>query len=263
LPLQSNFSGSHSKAKDFHAVNGIVYFKDCFNNNKFINGMPRYRESQQDPSRNGDQEWSRKLSKRGEDVYGEGEDYGDGYRDPNKPPFPIPYAPEGPGRRQPSGFRYGNQEDEDFGNYGRGGYYGSTYDQEAYNRDRTLQRGGYSPDERKYEAGGMHKGKGPRGYQRSDARIQEDINDRLSEDPFLDASDIEVSVRGSEVTLAGTVESRDAKRRAEDISDSVSGVKNVENRLRVKRNTDWTNRDGNSEDRIMGTKRTNVREAIR
>jgi osmotically-inducible protein OsmY len=109
----------------------------------------------------------------------------------------------------------------------------------------------------------MNKGKGPRSYQRSDERIGEDINDRLSDDPFIDASDIEVNVRNGEVILTGTVESSETKRRAVDVGESVSGVRNVENRLRVKRNTDWVNRDGNSEDRTIGTQRSNVREAIR
>src|SRR4030095_1968319 len=37
----------------------------------------------------------------------------------------------------------------------------------------------------------------------------------------------------AEVTLTGTVNTRDDKRLAEDIAESVSGVSNVENRLRV------------------------------
>jgi osmotically-inducible protein OsmY len=78
-----------------------------------------------------------------------------------------------------------------------------------------------------------HKGKGPKNYNRSDERIKEDINDRLSDDPWVDASDIEVTVNNGEVTLMGTVNERSAKRRAEDLAEAVSGVKNVENRLRV------------------------------
>jgi osmotically-inducible protein OsmY len=35
------------------------------------------------------------------------------------------------------------------------------------------------------------------------------------------------------VTLSGTVTSRMAKRRAEDLADSVSGVEHVQNNLRV------------------------------
>jgi osmotically-inducible protein OsmY len=78
-----------------------------------------------------------------------------------------------------------------------------------------------------------HRGRGPKGYKRSDDRIREDINDRLSDDPWVDASDIEVSVNNGEVTLSGHVPERGAKRRTEDLVESVSGVTHVENRLRV------------------------------
>lgn len=78
-----------------------------------------------------------------------------------------------------------------------------------------------------------HRGRGPRNYKRSDERIREDINDRLTDDFYLDASDIEVEVAEGEVLLKGTVHSRRDKRRAEDIAEYVSGVKHVENRLRV------------------------------
>lgn len=78
------------------------------------------------------------------------------------------------------------------------------------------------------------RGRGPKGYTRSDDRIAEDLNDRLTDDRFLDASDIEVSVSASEVTLDGEVTSRSDKRRAEDIADDVSGVINVQNNLRIR-----------------------------
>jgi osmotically-inducible protein OsmY len=77
-----------------------------------------------------------------------------------------------------------------------------------------------------------HRGRGPKNYARSDERIREDVNDRLTEDVWIDASEIEVSVADGEVTLAGTVEDRRGKRRAEDIADGVSGVKHVQNNLR-------------------------------
>src|SRR5688500_12654852 len=51
-----------------------------------------------------------------------------------------------------------------------------------------------------------YRGLGPRGYIRSDQRIYEDICDRLTENPFIDASDIVVSVRARTVTLAGSVD---------------------------------------------------------
>lgn len=78
------------------------------------------------------------------------------------------------------------------------------------------------------------RGRGPKGYARSDDRIAEDVNDRLTDDRFLDASDIEVSVEASEVKLDGVVTSRSDKRRAEDIADDVSGVVNVQNNLRIR-----------------------------
>lgn len=87
-----------------------------------------------------------------------------------------------------------------------------------------------------YAQRGSHRGKGPRSYQRSDERIEEDVNDRLSDDDWLDASDIEVSVAEREVTLDGFVDSRSSKRRAEDCAESVSGVDHVQNNLRVRPN---------------------------
>ena len=42
-----------------------------------------------------------------------------------------------------------------------------------------------------------HRGRGPRGYTRSDERIREDVNDRLTDDGWLDASDIDVQVSSS------------------------------------------------------------------
>jgi osmotically-inducible protein OsmY len=153
---------------------------------------------------------------------------------------------------------------DDMGNYGRGGYYGSTYDAENVNRERSeVNRRSGSPDnyrnlgDRRWQGyrernedeevsakagysslqerleSRQHRGKGPRSYRRSDDRIHEDVNDRLYDDPWLNATDIEVGVQDGDVVLKGTVEDRQAKRRAEDICESVSGVKNVENRLRI------------------------------
>lgn len=80
---------------------------------------------------------------------------------------------------------------------------------------------------------GLYAGRGPRGYQRSDERIREDVCDRLSVDPWVDATDIEVTVLKGEVTLAGTVRDRNDKRRTEDLIENVSGVREVHNNLRV------------------------------
>jgi len=78
-------------------------------------------------------------------------------------------------------------------------------------------------------------GRGPQGYKRSDERITEDLNEELTQDPELDASDVTVEVKNGEVILKGSVPDRESKRRAEDIAESCSGVKDVLNQLRIKR----------------------------
>ena len=83
-------------------------------------------------------------------------------------------------------------------------------------------------------AGPDHRGRGPKGYRRSDERILEDVNDRLTEDPRVDASEVQVDVQGGEVTLTGTVGSREERRRAEDVAEGASGVTYVMNNLRVR-----------------------------
>lgn len=82
-----------------------------------------------------------------------------------------------------------------------------------------------------------HRGKGPKNYTRSDDRIKEDVSDRLEDHSYLDASDIDIEVNNGDVVLTGTVESRYAKRLAEDLAEHCSGVKNVENRIRI--DNDW------------------------
>ena len=80
---------------------------------------------------------------------------------------------------------------------------------------------------------GQHRGRGPKSYRRSDERIREDINDRLTDHAYLDASNIDVSVKDGETTLSGSVDNRRAKRLAEDVAENVSGVSHVQNNLRV------------------------------
>jgi hypothetical protein len=91
----------------------------------------------------------------------------------------------------------------------------------------------YDSDEERRSLRGGHRGRGPRDYRRADDRIREEINDRMTDDDFLDASQIEVGVQNGEVILAGYVFNRTSKRRAEQLAERVSGVTNVENRLRV------------------------------
>jgi hypothetical protein len=124
------------------------------------------------------------------------------------------------------------------------------------------ERGGYW---RQYEAARpQYAGRGPKGYKRPDDRIREEICDCMTDDSALDASEIVVEVIDGEVTLSGSVMSRDQKRRAEDVAERTSGVRDVTNQLRVMR-------DGNGHDwaadssRAAGTGNTSsqpVSEAV-
>ena len=91
-----------------------------------------------------------------------------------------------------------------------------------------------------FEERGRFRGRGPRGYSRSDDRIREDVCDRLTDDPWIDATDIEVRVQNGEVTLTGLVRERKDKRFAEDLVDDLPGVREVHNQLRVASGHDVT-----------------------
>ncbi|PCC73815.1 BON domain-containing protein [Nannocystis exedens] len=82
---------------------------------------------------------------------------------------------------------------------------------------------------------GRFSGHGPRGYTRPDARIVEDINEALTYSPHIDASDIEIRVDSGDVVVTGTVDDRYIKRLVEDLIEDVSGVRDVQNNLRVER----------------------------
>ncbi len=80
---------------------------------------------------------------------------------------------------------------------------------------------------------GPYTGCGPPGYQRADTRIRSDVSNRLWEDSQVDAGDVTLGVDNGVVTLDGSVDSRWAKRIAEDIAWSVPGVRDVINSLTV------------------------------
>lgn len=83
---------------------------------------------------------------------------------------------------------------------------------------------------------GEYRGRGPSGYKRTDERISEVAHDRLTDDPWLDASAITVLVDNGEITLSGTVPERESKHRAERLVEDLAGVNHVQNNLRVRRN---------------------------
>ena len=94
------------------------------------------------------------------------------------------------------------------------------------------ERGGYW---RQYEGRSPYAGRGPKDYRRSDERVREEVCDCMTDDPMLDASEISVQVSEGVVTLSGSVTSREQKRRAEDVAERISGVKDVTNQLRIAR----------------------------
>jgi len=174
--------------------------------------------------------------------YGNREDYGGrelgGGHDYGREDYG--YSGRNYGAREAGGGRdYGRYGREDRGYGSREGYRGrdergfwdrASDEVSSWFGDRDAERRRHEDELRS----GQHRGRGPRGYARSDDRIRDDVNDRLTDDPFVDASEIDVSVQNGEVTLGGTVDNRQAKRRAEDIAENISGVKHVQNNLRVR-----------------------------
>lgn len=171
------------------------------------------------------------YGERGQSGYGQAGGYDEWSRDRD-------YSARGRGRGYEGGFSgYGHAGDRMAGRGERGseserGFWDKATDEvSSWLGDEDAER-------RRYRD--QHRGRGPKGYVRSDERIREDINDRLTDDWALDATDIDVQVSEREVTLTGEVASRADKRRAEDIAESVSGVTNVQNNLRIKQQTTGT-----------------------
>jgi hypothetical protein len=75
---------------------------------------------------------------------------------------------------------------------------------------------------------------GPKGYRRPDERIQDEVCESIARSG-VDAREVEVAVEAGEVTLSGTVASREDKRALEDLADDVYGVEDVHNRIRLVR----------------------------
>lgn len=172
----------------------------------------------------------------------------------------------GYGSQQYGSQGYGSQSVSQSG-YQQGGYSGSGYSQDDYRNQSST--GWQQPNSRTNQRGGMQYGsmgntwntspyatrenasttdsdsygwqgqserrQGPKGYTRSDERIKEDVNDRLSQSHWIDVSDVEVDVKSGEVTLSGTVPGRAEKFEIERIVDAIYGVSDIENKLKIKR----------------------------
>lgn len=127
-----------------------------------------------------------------------------------------------------------NSQSRGFG--GSTGSQGGRYQQSFRTQERYGSQERMSPQfggEFGSQERGRFSGRGPKGYQRDDTRIQEDISEQLTRHPDIDPSEVEISVQDGEVTLTGTVDSKQAKRMIEDIVEQCSGVSDVQNQLRV------------------------------
>lgn len=102
----------------------------------------------------------------------------------------------------------------------------------GYAREHDLGRQ-QQTSHRSEQPGQRHRNPPPRGWQRSDERIRDDICERLMHEPGIDPRDVSVAVTGGAVLLEGTVPHRRMKHVIEDIADGCSGVNDVDNRLRV------------------------------
>ena len=140
--------------------------------------------------------------------------------------------------------QYGQSSQGQYGQSSQGQYGQGQSSQGQYGQgqrgDQASHGAGYQGNSHGYgqtqgESRGRHFGRGPKGYSRSDERLTEDLNERLTQHPDIDASEIEVNVRNGEVTLTGTVDDRQTKRMIEDLAEEVSGVREVHNQIRVQR----------------------------
>lgn len=120
---------------------------------------------------------------------------------------------------------------DDYAERGRGS--GGEAGEPDWSRTRYNQFGRYAGQPA--EPTGGFKGRGPKGYFRTDDRIREDVCERLSWNDELDATEIHVRVENGDVILDGNVETRHMKRLAEDLAERVPGVIDVHNGLRVHR----------------------------
>lgn len=178
-------------------------------------------------------------------TYGRNQGYGEGSG------FSRPHSSRN--RPHPERQNYGSANlygGESAGSGGRGSLYGSQDylddgEMSGYGRGEPGSQqygtasGRYGTAPGQYGYGGLgtrtgsFRGVGPKNYKRSDERLMEDINERLTDDDDLDASDISVRVSDGKVTLEGSVDQRWMKHRAEDIADSCTGIREVDNRIVV------------------------------
>lgn len=147
----------------------------------------------------------------------------------------------------------GAAESQTFGYPGQSGH-------DVFSHDDDYQRGqgGYGQDQGRHAQSGhgrgaprqpggsdssrgtgSHRGRGPRNYRRSDESITDELIDRFTDHPDLDATQILLQVEDGEVTLTGEVPERRMKHLAEDIAAELRGITELHNRIRVDDGKSW------------------------
>lgn len=230
---QSGQGYGQNYGRDYSQNYGRDYnqgYSQDYNQDRWRQGGQAYN---QDRWRQGGQGYSQDFGERGYDRgfnQGYGQHYGREYdQDRGRQSFGRDYnqdrwrsGGQGYGGESYSSQNYGREYDQDRWRSGGQNYGGESYSMPA----------SWSYTE-VWLIPGPFTGRGPKGYQRSDDRMREDLCDRLSQHGQIDAGDIDVQVKDGEVTLSGTVDNRAAKRMAEDVAESVQGVREVHNQLRV------------------------------
>ncbi len=109
-------------------------------------------------------------------------------------------------------------------------------DASAGHADRAGEPGWRSPPRAEpawRQPGAAPRARGPKGWQRSDERVRDDVCERLYLDEHIDSSEVSVQVRQGVVVLDGTVPERAMKHAIEDLVDAIPGVQDIDNRIRV------------------------------
>jgi osmotically-inducible protein OsmY len=156
----------------------------------------------------------------------QGQTYGQGYGQRYDQAYGQGYA-QAYGRSSTGAQSYGGTQDRGWGELGERSY-GGNRDDRGEGLGHRVMEGIKS----------VFRGKGPKGYKRSDERVREDVLDRLnhlSMHAEVDASEVEASVQDGDVTLTGFVTERRWKHMMEDAAEGVMGVRDVHNQIRVRR----------------------------
>jgi osmotically-inducible protein OsmY len=148
------------------------------------------------------------------------------------------------GRREESG--YGDQR-EGYGASGMRSPYSSGWE---YGQ---RQQGQYGQERDRESGRGRGRGllsrlfgRGPKGYKRSDDRIKEDICEQLWRSDAIDSSEVTVMVSEGVVTLSGTVPERWMRHELENVADETMGVKDIDNNIRIQRQSEDTRQETGS-----------------